>query len=123
MLLVKRRICMAYKQAIVIRADLKLGKGKMAAQAAHASMAAYKNAGKTAAELWEKEGSKKVVLKVKGLKELLSVLSEAAEQGLSPALIKDAGLTQLSRPTITCLGIGPAEEKLIDRITGKLKLL
>ncbi len=114
---------MTYKQVIVIRADLKLGKGKIATQAAHASLAAYKNAGKTAAELWEKEGSKKVVLKVKGLKELLSILKEAKRQGLFPVLIQDAGLTQLSRPTITCLGIGPAEEQSIDRITGKLKLL
>jgi len=38
-------------------------------------------------------------------------------------LVKDAGLTQLKVGTITCLGIGPSEEKKIDKITGKLKLL
>ncbi|MBI2676000.1 MAG: peptidyl-tRNA hydrolase [Candidatus Aenigmarchaeota archaeon] len=114
---------MTYKQAIVIRTDLGLGKGKMASQAAHASLAAYKMAGKAEAEEWEEQGSKKVVLKVKSLKELLSLHRQAMQKGLPAAIIRDAGLTQLEKPEITCIGIGPADGKIIDSLTGRLKLL
>lgn len=40
------------------------------------------------------------------------------------ALITDRGKTEFGGvPTITCLGIGPAESAVLDRITGHLKLL
>ena len=61
------------KQAIVIRSDLKMSKGKLAAQAAHASLEAYKKASPENAEKWESEGQKKVVLKVYGEKELIDI--------------------------------------------------
>jgi PTH2 family peptidyl-tRNA hydrolase len=112
-----------YKQAILVRNDLKMGKGKIAAQAAHASLASYKNADKKAKEAWESLGCKKVVLKVDGEKELLKYLELARDAKLPNALITDAGLTQIPAATNTCLGIGPAEEDKIDRIVKDLKLL
>ena len=39
------------------------------------------------------------------------------------AVIEDAGKTVVAPGTVTCLGIGPHEEKEIEKITGKLKMV
>jgi len=112
---------MELKQVIVVRSDLKLGKGKLAAQVAHASVSAADKSP------WKKEwinlGQKKTVVKCSGEKELLDLMKRASVQNLPVALIEDAGLTQIPAGTKTCLGIGPAPVEQIDKITGKLKLL
>ena len=112
------------KQVIVVRTDLKMGKGKLAAQVAHASLQAFLNCrNETWKRRWLDSGAKKVVLKVKSLQELLEIYRKAKAAGLPVALIADAGKTQLEPGTITCVGIGPAPSRLIDPITGHLKLL
>ncbi len=111
------------KQVIVVRTDLKMGKGKLAAQVAHASIAAFLKAGFFVKKKWLGQGMKKVVLKVESEKELLELYEKARKKKLPCALIKDAGLTQLEPGSITALAIGPAEEKKIDEITGHLRLL
>ncbi len=108
---------------IVIRKDLEMGKGKMIAQACHAAIEAYKKANKEIVKKWEKEGAKKVVLKVDSLKELKEIYKKAIEKNLNVVLIRDAGKTQLKKGTITCIAIGPDKEEKIDLITGNLKLL
>jgi len=112
-----------YKQCIVIRTDLDMGKGKMAAQAAHAAIAAFEQASSAARRRWLAEGQKKIVVKVRGEKELLELYEEARRLGLPCALVHDAGLTQLPPNTLTALGIGPAEAERIDVLTRDLKLL
>ncbi len=111
-----------YKQMIILRTDLGLGKGKLAAQAAHASLAAYNKADGKVKERWEQSGAKKVVAKVASEKELM-VLFAALNKTVPCALIRDAGKTQTAPGTATAVGAGPAEEKLLDRITKHLKLL
>lgn len=114
------------KQAIVIRSDLRMGKGKLAAQAAHASLSAADSASGSREEWydeWKAEGQKKVVLKVGSESELDELFRLARRARLPAALIQDRGLTQLEPGTVTCLGIGPAPDEEVDRITGKLKLL
>lgn len=115
-----------YKQVLVFRTDLQMGKGKIAAQAGHAAISAAQDAfnhHKKWYEAWLYEGQKKVALKVPGEKELGELEEAADELGLPHALIIDRGLTQIPEGTITCLGIGPAPAAMIDRLTGKLKLL
>ncbi len=114
---------MDYKQVILVRADLKLPKGKMAAQAAHAAVDAALNSDRKKVEEWRREGAKKVVLKVKDEKELLKYLQEAKDAGLKAVLITDAGKTVISPGTKTCVGIGPDSEEEIDKVTGKLKIV
>lgn len=114
---------MTYKQAIVVRKDLKLGKGKMAAQVAHASVGAMKKAGRENVKRWESEGAKKVVLKIDGLRKLSNLRRKAVSARLPCFVVRDAGLTQIKKGTVTCIGIGPSEEKKIDEITKDLKLL
>ena len=114
------------KQVIIVRTDIKMGKGKIAAQVAHASVTAFVETlkiNKKLAEEWLNSGQKKIILKVESLEKLLNLHKKAIEKGLVAVIIEDKGLTQLPEGTITCLGIGPDESNKIDEITLKLKLL
>lgn len=114
---------MAYKQVILVRQDLNLPKGKLAAQCSHASVDCIFNSNKGKIQEWRTEGAKKVILRVNDEKELLKYKREAEKNKLKTALIKDAGKTVLKPGTITCLGIGPDKEEKIDKVTGKLKMV
>jgi len=114
---------MGYKQVIVVRGDLRLSRGKLAAQVAHAALEAYKKADLRVISEWELSGAKKVVLKARSLRELLQIKRTCEKLRLPHALIKDAGLTEVRKGTITCLGIGPDSEEKIDKVTGFLPLL
>ncbi|RXG67122.1 Peptidyl-tRNA hydrolase 2, mitochondrial [Armadillidium vulgare] len=83
------------KFIIVVRTDLKMGKGKVAAQ---------------------------VVVKAESAEEILEIGSIAESVDLCTSLIQDAGRTQVAPGSLTVLGIGPGPIDLIDRITGHLKL-
>ncbi|WNY26995.1 peptidyl-tRNA hydrolase Pth2 [Methanolapillus ohkumae] len=112
-----------YKQCIVMRTDLKLSPGKLAVQVAHAAVSAAEWADKRELDAWKAGGQKKVVLKANSLQELFELKEKARREGLPTALITDAGRTEIAPGTITVLGIGPAAEERIDKITGHLKML
>jgi len=115
-----------YKQAIIIRTDLKMSKGKIAAQSGHAAISAAEEARKKHHEWWKawlEEGQCKVALKAESEQELLRLEKEAKALNLPYALITDKGLTEIPPGTVTCLGIGPAPSALLDKITGNLPLL
>lgn len=135
------------KQVIVVRTDLKntLGQkvkgGKLVAQGSHASLGAVKDMmevrqGKNCTEYilkvtpgsvledWWEGRFTKIALGCDSLQDLLEFQKQAKSAALPFALITDAGLTEFGgKPTITCLSIGPAESKDIDKITGHLKPL
>jgi PTH2 family peptidyl-tRNA hydrolase len=114
------------KQAIVVRTDIKMGKGKLAAQAAHASLAAAEAAQRKKLrwyDAWKSEGQAKIVLKVESEEALNELFQKAKTAGLPASLIQDRGLTQVEPGTVTCLGIGPGPDSEVDGITGKLRLL
>lgn len=130
------------KQVLVLRKDLNMRKGKMAAQASHASMAplfgrslAKKETnpdGTTTLSFtinadqlyWFETFSAKIVVGVGSEQELMEVLEHAQQLGLPVSLIQDAGLTEFGGvPTYTAVGIGPAQAELIDKVTGNLSLL
>ena len=112
-----------YKQVILVRQDLKLPKGKMAAQAAHASVEAVLKSDPKTVKAWREEGMTKIALKVKDEKELLLYFQHAKDARIVVSLITDAGRTVIAPGTKTCVGIGPDMEDKIDKITGKLPLL
>lgn len=111
------------KQVIIIRQDLKLPKGKMAAQAAHASVEATLRSEKEIVRDWRGSGMAKIVLKVADEKELLKINQIAKDANLVTAVITDAGKTVIAPGTRTCMAIGPDEEDEIDAIVSELKLM
>jgi PTH2 family peptidyl-tRNA hydrolase len=114
---------MSFKQVILVRADLKLTKGKMAAQVAHASVDATLKSSEAMVKKWRAEGMKKVCLSVSNKDELYKYAQQAKDEGLTVAIITDAGHTHLEPGTVTCAAVGPAKEEDIDKVTGKLKLI
>lgn len=116
---------MELKQAIIVRKDLGMGAGKIAAQASHAALEAYEKTLKQNplwVEEWKGSGQAKIVLKVNSKKELLELFEKTKKQ-LPTALIKDAGRTQIEAGEPTCIAIGPAPESEINKFTKELKLL
>ncbi|XP_047463369.1 peptidyl-tRNA hydrolase 2, mitochondrial [Mugil cephalus] len=114
-----------FKMILVVRNDLKMGKGKVAAQCSHAAVSAYKQVQRRDPQMlkqWEYCGQPKVVVKAPDENTLIELLGHAKEAGLHVSLIQDAGRTQIAPGSRTVLGIGPGPADLIDKVTGDLKL-
>lgn len=135
------------KQMIVMRRDLHMRKGKIAAQAGHACVEAVllalareghlgdvdvengsvvlRDGEKPASPLsdWFRAGVAKICVYVDGEEALLAVHRRAQEAGVLSALIQDAGCTEFHGiPTWTCLALEPLPIERADAITGELPL-
>ena len=125
---------MSHKQVIVMRKDLNMRKGKIAAQAAHASMGALLSLCERNGDVmsfkmdervkpWLEGPFKKICVYVNNEKELLDIYQEAKDAGLISCLIKDSGLTEFNGvPTYTCAAIGPDRSERVDLFTKGLPL-
>lgn len=141
---------MAYKskQMIVMRRDLHMRKGKIAAQAGHACVEATlmalarerrldevrltpdqawvyldSDAPESPLSSWFEAGVAKVCVYVDSEEELLAIAQQGRDKGYLCALIRDAGLTEFhGEPTYTCLAFEPLLPEQIDPITGELPL-
>lgn len=119
------------KQVICYRRDLKMRKGKIAAQCAHAAMAVFLErdvGGLSALHIpvagamawWTRQAFAKVVLSVEDEDALLAVHAAARAAGLPTAVVTDSGRTEFKGvPTRTTVVVGPAPVPWIDRITGR----
>ena len=117
---------MEYKLVIAVRSDLDLSRGKLAVQVAHAAvMAAFeaKAHHRKWFTSWWNEGQKKVVVKGGTVADLQTLRAKSRSIGLTTAMVEDAGLTELPPGTVTCLGIGPGPNAIVDQVTGHLKLV
>lgn len=118
------------KQVMLYRRDLKMRKGKIAAQCAHASMAVFfaRNQGDAEAlhipldgpmSVWSSGRFAKVVLSVEGEAELLRAHELAQALRLPTAIITDSGRTEFKGvPTRTAMAIGPAAVEEVDVVSG-----
>ncbi|XP_039251762.1 peptidyl-tRNA hydrolase 2, mitochondrial-like [Styela clava] len=114
------------KLVIVVRQDLKMGKGKIAAQCSHAAVSAYKQLNKrdnASLRRWEYSGQPKVVVKCTNEEELLALYQHARVMNLTTSVIQDAGRTQIMPGSKTVLGVGPGPEEKVNVVTGHLKLM
>lgn len=112
------------KLALVVRTDLDMGRGKIAAQVAHAAVAAVlANQRGAVFHRWLEDGQPKVVLKVPDADALEQLIARARAADLPVELVHDAGRTQVPAGTLTCCAIGPAQAERIDTVTAGLGLL
>ena len=113
------------KLVLVINNDLKMGKGKIAAQAGHASVTATLKSGEhrpATLDSWLKSGQKKVCLK-SSYDDLIELESKAKANGIQTVRITDAGKTQIPSGSLTVIAFGPDNEDILHGLTGHLKLL
>jgi len=128
------------KQIIVMRTDLNMRKGKMIAQACHASLGVFtkemgwvmSEEGEVRFTFWGDKDTKewfensftKICVGCSSEEELEMIYAKAKLMDLPCILITDNGTTEFNGvPTKTCCAIGPAQSHIIDKITGRLKLL
>ncbi|CAO3590771.1 unnamed protein product [Absidia cylindrospora] len=115
-----------YKMVLVVRTNLGMTKGKIAAQCGHATLACYKAVQKTnpkALQKWERSGQAKVALKAVSEEQLLELQAVALSLNITAQSICDAGRTQIAAGSRTVLGVGPGPVDLLNQVTGHLKLL
>ncbi|KAL9098989.1 MAG: hypothetical protein Q9163_005444 [Psora crenata] len=99
------------KLVLVVRTDLGMGKGKIAAQASHATLACYialhsASSSHPILKRWSSHGQAKIAVQAHSEDELLILQAKAIASG-----------------TATVLGVGPGPRSVVDEITGSLKLL
>ena len=102
-----------------------MGIGKIATQAAHASLGAcnhYAYRSPLLVEDWHKQGSKKICLQA-NKEEFDLIIAKLEKIKLIHYVVVDAGKTQVEPNTKTAIAIGPWESFEIDQVCGKLKLL
>ena len=124
------------KLVLVVRSDLEMTKGKIAAQCSHAALKALRLLTQDSMSsekarkmreiktLWEENGEKIVVVKGDGGHEQLQgIYEQAKNKGILTGTIRDAGRTQVEAGSMTVLFVGPDREHDVDLLTGHLKLL
>ena len=121
------------KLVCLVRQDLGMGVGKIAAQVSHAAVGAYKlidqkaKGGRAAdADIfnaWEAAGEPTIVLAVSSLAQLEDLVSQAAASSLPVYKVADAGRTEVDAGTVTVAAVGAASVSAIDAVTGSLSLL
>jgi len=113
------------KMVFVVRNDLGMTAGKVAAQCSHAALACFKlMQAKNPIMLrqWERTGQTKITLQCGSEEELLIMQAQAQSLNLCARSIQDAGRTQIVAGSRTVLGVaGPS--RLVNQITGRLRLL
>ena len=114
------------KMVFVVNHELKMGKGKIAAQVAHAAVKATLACGEQDPSLldaWFKTGQKKICVKGDSAQHLDRLSNQAKKDGILSNKIHDAGHTQIPAGSFTVLALGPCRDDEVETITGDLKLL
>ncbi|OBT94119.1 hypothetical protein VE01_07048 [Pseudogymnoascus verrucosus] len=113
------------KLVLVVRTDLGMTKGKIAAQCGHAVLACYKSSLRTNPYLraWERGGQAKIAVQINSEAGIEELAAKAKAAGLVAEVVCDAGRTQIAAGSMTVLGVGPGKRSLVDQVTGGLKLL
>ena len=117
---------MGTKMILCVNQELKMGKGKVAAQCGHAAVGCYKKASKHcpgALRAWEYTGCAKIAVKCPTEEQMEVIMVMASEVGIPYYLVEDAGRTQIAAGSRTVLGLGPAPVRVFEGITSDLKLM
>ncbi|XP_048225961.1 peptidyl-tRNA hydrolase 2, mitochondrial isoform X2 [Ricinus communis] len=97
-----------FKMILVVRNDLKMGKGKIAAQCSHATLGLYKkllHRAPKALNRWEMCAQPKVVVKIESEEDMLVLQERAKSLKLPTHITIDAGRTQIAPNSRTVMAI------------------
>ena len=111
---------------LVTRKDLKLSKGKLAAQCSHAAVECALKAKRirpNELSSWLENGARKIVVAAPNLDALKRLFGECQAEGLVSYMVRDAGHTEIPPGTVTVVGIGPGPRDDIDALTGSFSLV
>jgi len=126
-------------QYILVRNDLEMSHGKMAAQVSHASVGAvtedcYPRISlkdnleqfQAARATWFENSFTKVVLRVKTKQKMLNLIDKLIEEGIPHSVIKDACRTEIAPEedgtTLTCVGLVPLFRDQVPKFISKLRV-
>jgi peptidyl-tRNA hydrolase, PTH2 family len=115
-----------HKLVLCVRTDLKMQKGKIAAQVGHATLGAYKAAARAhpnAVRVWERHAQPKIAVQIRSHAEARELDAAARRKGLVTYMVHDAGRTQIAAGSMTVIAIGPGPASVVNSVTGHLKLL
>lgn len=133
-------INVVYKQAYLINTDLKMKKGKIATQVAHASMYYMEfikdiemlirprdpeKSQTTRFEKWRYDNNElmtKIVMRATE-DEIGDVLGDMCYDKMWCTVVRDRGLTQVDEDSLTCFVAEPLDELQYSKLFGKFKLL
>jgi len=108
---------------LVVRRDLKMQVGKIAAQCGHAVEHLVLRTPKQVMHEYRNNGHPKVVLQVSSLEELQFIEEVCIQNRIQNYLVEDQGRTQVPSGAKTVLGIGPVQKKNVPKAVAALKLL
>eukprot|EP00892_Ulva_mutabilis_P001502 jgi/Ulvmu1/11352/UM075_0012.1 len=115
-----------FKMVLCVNQELKMTKGKIAAQCGHAAVGVVQKFRRRLPswfKAWEQGGQAKIALRVDNTQQLLALANAAQQAELPWFVIADAGRTEIAAGSKTVVAIGPAPKSAVDTITGKLSLL
>ncbi|OWB59463.1 hypothetical protein B5S29_g321 [[Candida] boidinii] len=118
------------RMALIVRTDLGMQKGKVAAQCCHAAVTLYRLMSRSDSlaynlpmlKRWEYGGQAKITLKCDNQDDMDLLFAKALSLNVNAYIVHDAGRTQIAAGSATVLGLGPAPKLILDQITGDLKL-
>ncbi|MES1915588.1 MAG: hypothetical protein MHM6MM_007512 [Cercozoa sp. M6MM] len=111
---------------LCVRTDLKMQKGKIAAQCSHATWGlgrALLKKDPALLDAWHVYGQPKITLKLTSKEQMLELAERAKQEDLPCYIVVDAGRTQVEPGSFTVLAIGPLPEDVGRDVVGHLKLL
>ncbi|KAM7259856.1 hypothetical protein ACFE04_015597 [Oxalis oulophora] len=114
------------KMVLVVRRDLKMGSGKIAAQCAHAATGMYAELMQSDRSLlrqWEQCGQAKIVVTCKNQQDMIKLRESADSIGLPTFVVADAGKTQVAAGSKTVLAVGPVYHALDSCLSSTVKYL
>ena len=120
------------KMVLLVREDLNMSSGKVAAQCSHAAVGLFQRliseeyrshpTVQKNLKTWIEEGQKKVCLSIANVEMLEDLRASCSMKRIPYFVVEDAGRTEVAYGTETVMAIGPCENEVLDRVTGKLRL-
>lgn len=110
------------KMVLIVRMDLEMSPGKVAAQSVHAALGCTGISSPEIVNRWQQRGETVICLKCADIDEMNGLKSAADQCGLKTYAVYDAGRTEVASGSQTVVAIGPDAVSKIDSITRHLKL-